>query len=379
MNTRQTKDSTAAGYGRVLRTVAVILALMTQAIVSADESADVLQQLLTQLDAPDFQARLKAERKLEDLQPAQIRRLVELAPKVESAEAAVRILHGLDRHYASDNEEAAAAASDVLESLIYSDRAVIAEEATWMLMHRWRRRQQFAVAKLSAHGAQVVLPEVIAKAQKQNIPLAFADLDRPRIQVVIGSEWDGTAEARRALEQLPGLAQQMMPGQGAGQRRRRGLAIRAGQTPPEVTIFLVAGHPLNEEQAAQLKGAFGETVQDRGETMLGIMAQPGVAGTGCLVRKVVDYGSAATAGLRSGDLITHVQNEKIGSFDDLVEELRKFSTGDVVTLQCIRDNRRQPDRESVETLQVTLRSWSDYARAINAAVAAPADTKPANE
>ncbi len=374
---RQTMDSSANGYPRLRRVVAAAVAFLILPYCTAgdseDSQADQLQLLLEELNAPQFEARVAAERRLVTLQPAQILRLRELTEEIESPEAAVRVLHGLERHYVSKDNDSAVAASKVLEQLISSDRAVIAEEVTWILVHHWQQRQHFAVRALTDHGAQVVLPEALARARMRNLQVGFGNLDGPRIQVFIGAEWDATEEGRRAFDQLPGLAQQLRSGQGARQMGRR------GQTPPLVTIFLVAGHSLSEEQAGQLKGAFGEIVQDRGETMLGITAQPGVAGGGCLVREVVEHGSAATAGLKSGDLITHVQSIKIGSFDDLVEELRQFSASDVVTIQCVREYRRRGRAGQVEKLKVTLRSWSDYARAINAAVSAPNYDAPGSE
>lgn len=370
-------DASPHGFPRLRWVVAALVACLTLPYCTAGESddsqTDQLQLLLEELNAPQFEARVAAERRLVTLQPARILRLKELIEEIESPEAAVRVLHGLERHYVSDDDGAAAAASEVLERLIYSDRAVIAEEATWILVRHWQQRQHFAVKALTDHGAQVVLPEALARARMRNLQVAFGNLEGPRIQVFIGAEWDATEEGRRAFDQLPGLAQQLRSGQGARQMGR------LGQTPPLVTIFLVAGHSLNEEQAGQLKGAFGELVQDRGETMLGITAQPGVAGDGCLVREVVEHGSAATAGLKSGDLITHVQSTKIGSFDDLVEELRQFSAGEVVTIRCVREYRRRGHAGEIEKLKVTLRSWSDYARAINAAISAPNHDAPGSE
>jgi hypothetical protein len=355
------------------RTVAGFAAMLTFSFLLAAESdtrePGRLLRILNQLNAPQFEDRLAAERQFDQLSAGQIRELIELAPAVESAEAATRILHGLDRLYVCQDEEKSIAASDVLESFLDSPRGILAEEASWLLRQHWKRRQEFAVAALRKHGAQVVLPDAITRARLQNPRAAFGMPDVRQIQVFLASEWDGSDAGRRALNRLPGLARQLVVGGGRRNRMgRRGFLAQRGQSPPLVTIFLVAGHPLSQEEAGLLKGAFGASVQDRGETMLGITAIAGVAAGGCLVKDVVEHGSGAAAGLKAGDLITHVQGVQVSSFDDLVEELRQYSAGDTVSIGYIDQTR---GGQPAGTREVILRSWTDYARAINAA--APAD------
>jgi hypothetical protein len=374
----RTNSTAAASSRRVPNSAAAVIILcLSLASVrgSAPDQPDGLRSLLDQLNAPEFQNRLAAERRLDQLGPDEIRQLIELAPGVESAEAATRILHSLDRHYASDDQEKSAAASDVLESFLQSKRAILAEEARWLLIRHWKRRQQFAVEALRGHGAQVVLPEAIERARRRNPRAPFGIPDANQIQVFLGSEWDGSEAGRRELDRLPGLAQQLALAGGGNRNGGRGVWARQGQGPPFVTVFLVTGHPLSPEAAGRLKGAFGASVQDRGETMLGITAFAGVAAGGCLIRAVIEHGSAANAGLEAGDLITHVQDFQIGSFDDLVEELRNYSAGETVTIGYTKQARRHPPgAPPANTMQVVLRSWSDYARAINAA--AEADEVP---
>jgi len=351
------------------RIVAGSVALLTLSVVPAGEPDGSLPQLLNQLDTARFEDRVAAERQLDGLSPEQIRELAELGPAIASAETATRILHGLDRLYAGDDERKSAAASDVLETFIASDRAILAEEASWLLIRHWKRRQELAVAALRKHGAQVVLPETIARVRQKKPAAAFGKPDMPQVQIFIASEWDGSEAGRRILDRMPGLAQQLMTGGGNNRLGRRGFLAQRGQRPPVVTIFLVAGHPLSPGEAGRLKGAFGASVQDRGETMLGITANAGVAAGGCLVKTVVEHGSGAEAGLKPGDKITHVEGVQINSFDDLVQELRKYSAGDTVTVGHGEQPPGQPrDGRPVHTLKVTLRSWSDYARAINADV-----------
>lgn len=53
---------------------------------------------------------------------------------------------------------------------------------------------------------------------------------------------------------------------------------------------------------------------------------------------VIAGGPAATAGLKQGDIITAINNEKITADKGLVQVLQNFSPGDTVTISYIRDN-----------------------------------------
>jgi S1-C subfamily serine protease len=104
--------------------------------------------------------------------------------------------------------------------------------------------------------------------------------------------------------------------------------------------------------------------------MLGIKALGAVAGSGCGIREVVPFGSGDASGLRGGDLITSVADETIVSFEDLVDELRRFNTGDTIDLTIRRFGPvvTAPGNKKLK-LSVTLRSWKDYVNATNQAAA----------
>jgi hypothetical protein len=69
-------------------------------------------------------------------------------------------------------------------------------------------------------------------------------------------------------------------------------------------------------------------------------------------------------------LITSVADETIVSFEDLVDELRRFNTGDTIDLTIRRFGPvvTAPGNKEL-TLSVTLRSWKDFVKATNQAAA----------
>lgn len=71
---------------------------------------------------------------------------------------------------------------------------------------------------------------------------------------------------------------------------------------------------------------------------------------GMYVGKVVDGGSAAEAGLRQGDVITGINGHPVHTFGELQEQLSKYSPGDKITVQYVRDNRAD------NSVTVTLRN-----------------------
>jgi Do/DeqQ family serine protease len=56
----------------------------------------------------------------------------------------------------------------------------------------------------------------------------------------------------------------------------------------------------------------------------------------------INHGSAAMeAGIQKGDIITHVNNVKVKSVSELQEQISRFSPGDKVSIQAIRENKNR--------------------------------------
>ncbi|MDE6490734.1 MAG: Do family serine endopeptidase, partial [Muribaculaceae bacterium] len=60
--------------------------------------------------------------------------------------------------------------------------------------------------------------------------------------------------------------------------------------------------------------------------------------SGMYIGKVVEGGSAAEAGLKQGDVITGINGHPVHTFGELQEQLSKYSPGDKITVQYVRDN-----------------------------------------
>ena len=93
--------------------------------------------------------------------------------------------------------------------------------------------------------------------------------------------------------------------------------------------------PLHEWRKLKRGDVWGEWLIGSGP-MLGFYSA--VRRGGCGVATVYPNTSAAAAGMRPGDLITHVDNQVIGKFEDLVKVLLDKNPGDEVTVVLKRGN-----------------------------------------
>ncbi|MEO2036697.1 MAG: PDZ domain-containing protein [Planctomycetaceae bacterium] len=348
-----------------------------------------LDAVLVALNAPDFATRQSAQDQLRNLHLDQISLLAEHAETTPAAETAVSCVRALQYHLLGDAPQFARLAWEALETLNSSDRHVVREEVNWVLFDHWKIRQKLATDELRKHGASIVLPESAAAAkivhdrrkfEKQNPSLTLLQrrifngrrLPPPAVQVFFSAAWRSDLSALRILQRMPGL--QMREAQAfagiAGGRQRRPFGGRNRNGPTPVAIFLIGGHSLDVDSVTWLRGAFAQHLQERGEVMLGITGDGATVGTGCVIGTVVPFGSGDAAGLFTGDKITSLADRPIRSFQDLVDELRSFSAGEMVEVAVVRTV-RQDGRLLEQTLEVpvVLRSWQDYADAVNKAAA----------
>lgn len=373
----------------ILRTL-FITVVATGTACAIDPSAAPkhdLQVVIDQLNAPQFQVRQEAQEQLNNLEAAQIGQLESHVRTCPSAEAVVRCIDSLEHHFQSDRLAEAQAAWEVLESLHRCDRQIVRDQIAHILTGRWKTRMKFSTAELQKHGVVVVKPESVAaalavqrkrqmdakKSPGQARRFIFNSTPPEIVQLFFTSDWTGSHETLKLLQRIPGLQTQDAKAFAAkGARARRLFGGINGNGIPPVGIFLVAGHSLSDNDVAWIKGAFGNYTNERSEVMLGINALGAVAGEGCQINKIVPFGSGDAAGLMSGDIIISVAEQKIASFEDLVDELHNYSPGATVDVQVVRaafaGNQPIPQKSTL-SIPVKLRSWKDYARAIHQAAA----------
>ena len=70
---------------------------------------------------------------------------------------------------------------------------------------------------------------------------------------------------------------------------------------------------------------------------------------GIYIAEVVEDGAAADAGLKKGDVITHIDNQKISKFGELTGIIAQKRPGDKITITYLRDKKKQ-------TAQLTLKN-----------------------
>ena len=342
-----------------------------------------LNETLIGLNSPDFATRQAAQERLRTLNENQLTLLASHAETTAAAETAIGCVRALEHHFTGDNPTLAEFAWEALETLNSSERHLVREHVTWVLSSHWQIRMKLATDRLRQHGAAIVLPEGAEAARivhaNRRAEGGKPVLNRPRqgllfrqpqnvVQVFFTDSWKGDLTALTMLQRVPGL-QTRHPQAFAnpGIARRGWFGGWNRNVPAPVTIYLITGHSLDRDAKEWIKRAYAERIHERGEVMLGITSDGGGAGEGCVVGSVVPYSSADAARLMAADVITSVADRKITRFEDLVDELRRFSAGDdvdVVVQRIVNQDGRQPIH-----LPVRLRSWKGYVDAINKAAA----------
>jgi serine protease Do len=79
-----------------------------------------------------------------------------------------------------------------------------------------------------------------------------------------------------------------------------------------------------------------------GSAIMGVSGQD--AKEGCQVTEVMADNPAEKAGLKAGDVITKVESDKIGSYDELVIMLAKHKAGEEVAVEFLRGGERQTQK-----------------------------------
>ena len=101
--------------------------------------------------------------------------------------------------------------------------------------------------------------------------------------------------------------------------------------------------PIDEARTVADQLMAGKTVQ---HAQLGVQITDAQSG-GALISSVSSGSPAAKAGLKSGDVVTQVDNTPISSADDLAAAIRTHTPGDVVTIHYTRSGQQHTARATL--------------------------------
>lgn len=303
-------------------------------------------QLLSQLGSPDFVQRAKASRDLKELSFDDLQSLVKVTNTATSAEAVLRILAEMDNRFISGTADETAQIATILEDLRQSDRPLVSEAAERTLQLHWQQRLDVVLNSIEEHGA-------IVKRGQFGSPRPFMTRSM-ELNIFIDRKWKGDNEAVKQFRRIVGERQ---------------------ANPIRITIYLLTGHPLDEEAQQILQETFGPAaIQDRGEAALGISSY-GTNNGQIRIGSVTEGGAAAAAKLSPGDYILAVEVDEelenpvrpgvvygdgeyglnripFEGFDDLVEYLKTCRAGQEIRLRVITRGR-------IEVVKVKLTHWGE--------------------
>jgi hypothetical protein len=301
---------------------------------------------LAKLASPVFADRQLAAETLKSATPEQITEIAAAVANHPDNEVVRRLIEILELRYGRTSLKSAATsvASEALEKAAESNRWFVSEAAKDVLQRHWQRRVELAVTELVRMNVSLspTDPTILWKPDTNHDGGPFGMRDptsNQHLKIYVDRNWPADPRAFELLKRLEPL-------------RSDAFLTK----PTLVSFYLIDGHPLTTEQFAVLKGLFGDfRIAERGRVCLGVLNDSRFGGElGVLVSSVQEGSSAADAGIRPGDLILGMNNEKIGSFEELVTLLRKYDVGDKITLQV---RSRRGSEVPLNNVEVSLKGW----------------------
>ncbi len=316
--------------GRIL-TVAMFLAVSTlpstpvageDPAVPSDSQSQQIEAWVKLLDSDVYADRQSAMQNLKRSGAAGVAALAKVA-RGSNLEVTVRAINLLTQMYESPDQEVALAAEDALESLAqYGPPVAVVRTQEVLMTTLARLRRQYAIAAIRRLGGHVI-PKIDQDDEGQDIEADLNEEDSVQ-HVVLGKKWKGGLEGLKYLLRLPELR------------------VRV--------LYVTNDIPLTTEELGVLKERMaGIRIESRGSAYLGITSliqDPDI----CLIHTVVPNSPAKQAGLRPGDLITHVDGLPIRGFPELTSTLSLKRGGDAVYLEV------QRGEESLE-IEARLGEW----------------------
>ena len=324
----------------------------TESSAESPQPATELKPLLAELSSSSFAVRQQATETLKKADAATLNALSTQIDTHPDPETVRRLIDILDYHYqhASLLSDTLRSAAEGIEKANVSERWFVAEAAQNVLKRNSRRRIELTVIELLKDGVPLspVDPRKVGSGDMfEQFGGAASD---HQLQIFVDGTFPDTPRTYDLLRRLRGLQAEVF-------LRQFNLAA----------VYLIDGHKLGPEQIGRLKSIFGDaSVQERGAVCLGITPAPTFENRGIQIGSIKANSSASAAGLRENDIIVAMNKEPLAEFDDLILRLRKFRTGDTITLQ-MRTITREGEQEIDKP--VLLKAWYDEALVRSAAEA----------
>ncbi len=299
----------------------------------SNQTASTIADLIQQLEHSDFAQREAASRQLQESGNEAIAALLDAAIH-QPPEAATRSLHILENLFLSDDKSVFEAADDGLSQLMASDRGNVVVAASQVLARHMLLREERAVAAIRELGGTVQYDALDNPRDPRQRLIAGPPYPHSSPQIfphtiILGTKWKGGLDGLKFL---------------------RWLSHRE-----HLVLYVIRGSQVTLAEAQSLAASLPNlSVFERGP-YLGLMGGRSIEPNKCVVEGVQEGGPAAHGGVQTSDEILKLEGNDVGSFQDLIDQLKQYEAKEKITLTIRRSGRTL-------SIDVVLGEWTmpDY-------------------
>lgn len=299
-----------------------------------DALAASIEQLVDDLDNPNYEARRSATKKLSRIGHSAVKPLMQAA-QGESLERAVRAIDVLGSIYESGDRAAWTAAHEALDALQKSKHRSVAGRAAGVFASLAVIRERRSLEAIQELGGVVMVMDLTRNTSMEaRLPNLRRGVDtvQESYQVRLGMAWKGGD---------------------AGLKFFDGLRIKSSRgTELFGSLYVIDGADISPSALTQLKMSHPTLeIQDRGRSCLGVSSLTSLNAEGCKIGLVTPGSAAEKAKMLPNDLIRTFNGQPVPSFEILIEEIRKTAPGDKVFVEVTRNG--------IDVkLNVVMQEWS---------------------